>query len=175
MGIIPWKIWIELNSYKFSQNASYSDCTMASMLAMIEKLEITPATTDGKLVSGFKVKLEFWSPLLRKMSIGQPEEIAIIQGLEQAATSTTTKGVDELTGVAQKLSSGLSFRFLLQTLHDEEVLSEEALLAWAETRKAEADDTAVGKLFRMTSVQDFLEWLEEEDDDEEESSEEEEE
>ena len=154
---------IELNSYKFSQNASYSDCTMAAILAMMEKLEITPDMSDGKLVSGIKHKLEFWSPLLQKMSIGQAEELAIVHGLERAATATSKDG---LTPAAQKLSSGLSFRFFLQTLHDQEVLSEESLLAWAEHRKTEpAEDSPIGKLFRMQSVQDFLEWLEEDDDD----------
>ena len=160
---------IELNSYKFSQNASYSDCTMAAMLAMLDKLQITPDMTDGKLVSAFKHKLEFWAPLFQKMSIGHPEEIAIIEGLERAATSTTGDG--SLTGVAQKLSKGLGFRFLLQTLHAEEVLSDGSLLAWAEKRKSEGQgDTPVGKLFRLQSVQEFLEWLEEDDDDDDDSS-----
>jgi len=136
---------------------------MAAILAMMEKLEITPDMSDGKLVSGIKHKLEFWSPLLQKMSIGQAEELAIVHGLERAATATSKDG---LTPAAQKLSSGLSFRFFLQTLHDQEVLSEESLLAWAEHRKTEpAEDSPIGKLFRMQSVQDFLEWLEEDDDD----------
>lgn len=154
---------IELNSYKFSQNASYSDCTMAAILAIVEKMQITADMTDGKLVTGIKQKMEFWASLLQKMSIGQPEEISIIHGLERAATAETP--------AANKLSSGLSFRFLLQALHDEEVLSEEALLAWAESRKSEPSaDTPIGKLFQLPSVQDFLEWLEEDSEDEDDES-----
>lgn len=156
---------IELNSYKFSQNATYSDCTMASMLAILDKLHITSDLSDGKLVSAFKQKLEFWSPLLQKMSIGQAEEIAIIGGLERAATS------DETAEVSKKLRSGRCFRFLLQTLHDQDILSEESILAWAEERKSESTDSALGKIFRLQSIQDFLEWLqeeEEEDDDDDE-------
>ena len=58
-------------------------------------------------------------------------------------------------------------RFLLQTLHDKEVLSEEAVLAWAETRKSQEDkDSPVAKLFQLQAVQDFLEWLEEESEEE---------
>jgi translation initiation factor eIF-2B subunit epsilon len=153
---------IELNSYKFSQNATYSDCTMAATLTVLERLGISAEMSDGKLVSGLKNKLAFWGPLLKKLSIGQAEELAIIHAIERAATS---QNGDELTGMAIKLSSGLSFRFLLQTLHDEEVLSEQALLAWAEQRKSEPDSSPLGKLFRLQSVQDFLEWLEEGDED----------
>lgn len=158
---------IELNSYKFSQNATYSDCTMAATQTVLERLGITPDMSDGKLVSGLKNKLVFWGPLLKKMSIGQAEELAIIYAIERAATSQIG---DEPTGMAQKLSSGLSFRFLLQTLHDEEVLSEQTLLSWAEQRKSEKDSSPLGKLFRLQSVQDFLEWLEEGDDDDDDES-----
>ena len=42
---------IELNSYKFSKNASYSDCTMATTLVILEKMQISAATTDGKLIA----------------------------------------------------------------------------------------------------------------------------
>jgi translation initiation factor eIF-2B subunit epsilon len=149
---------IELNSYKFSQNASYADCTMAAILAIVDKMQITTETKDGKLVTAIKHKVEIWSPLLQKMCMGEAEEIAIIHGLERAATAGTP--------AAEKLSSGLSFRFFLQTLHDVEVLSEEAILAWAEERKSEpAKDTLVGRLFLLPSVQDFLEWLQDESDD----------
>eukprot|EP00934_Nitzschia_sp_Nitz4_P001265 Nitzschia sp. Nitz4//scaffold241_size29735//26973//29459//NITZ4_008032-RA/size29735-processed-gene-0.4-mRNA-1//1//CDS//3329543793//1265//frame0 len=160
---------IELNSYKFSQNASYSDCTMAAMLAILDLLQITPDMKDGKLVGGFKQKLEFWGPLLKKMSIGQPEELAIISGIERAATTSDATS----SGISEKLSSGMAFRFLLQTLHDEEVLSEETLLAWAEERKSEDEGSPIGKLFNLQSVQDFIEWLEEdsEDEDDEDSDE----
>lgn len=153
---------IELNSYKFSQNASYSDCTMASTLAMVERMEIDADMTDGKLVSSLKSRLEFWAPLLQKMSIGIDEEKAIIHGLERVATA---EGSPEST----KLSSGLSFRFLLQTLHDEEVLSEDAILSWAAERKEEPADGPLRNLFQLQSIQDFLEWLEEESEEEEDS------
>jgi translation initiation factor eIF-2B subunit epsilon len=150
---------IELNSYKFSQNASYSDCTMASILAVLHKCEITKSTTDGKLVSTFTNKVKIWAPLLTKLSVGITEEKAIIHALEGVATSGGE--------MEEKLSAGTSFRFLLQILHDKEVLSEEAILEWASDRKTADDKTsAVAKLFQLESVQEFLEWLEEESEDE---------
>mmetsp|Transcript_40646 Transcript_40646/g.84605 ORF Transcript_40646/g.84605 Transcript_40646/m.84605 type:complete len:764 (-) Transcript_40646:946-3237(-) len=145
---------IELNSFKFSQNASYSDCTTAAILAILDLMKITKDTTDAKLVAEFKTFLEHWAPLLQKMSIGQEEEKAIILGIEKSATG----GGD----IGDKLSSGNAFRFLLQTLYNEDIVSEEAVVAWSEERKAETtSDPSLPrvKLFLQQPVQEFLEWL----------------
>jgi translation initiation factor eIF-2B subunit epsilon len=160
---------IELNSFKFSQNAEYSDCTMAVTLAILEKMEITTDTTDAKLVAEFKSVLEHWAPLLQKMSIGQDEEKAIILGIERTATDGG--------GIGEKLSSGNAFRFLLQTIYNEGIVSEEAVLAWSEERKTESSTDSSSprvQLYCRQPVQEFLEWLvaEESSDDEEESNDE---
>ena len=99
------------------------------------------------------------------MSISFDEEKAIIVALERCA--------EEEGEMGEKLSSSMTFRFLLQTLHDEETVSEEAILSWAEDRREEVD-TVRGKLFHSQPVQDFIEWLQEESDDEDESGSEEE-
>jgi translation initiation factor eIF-2B subunit epsilon len=197
---------IELNSYKFSQNATYADCTMAAIMALIEKLHITSKMSDGKLISEFKVSLELWSSLLHKMCIGIDEEKAIVLGLERCAIGDDDNNDDTVNDGEEtwssnsneqvmKLSSGMSFRLLLQTLHDEEIVSEEAILWWAQERRHH--ETAVvpsgttttthrttrmekrrRELFRLPPVQDFIEWLEDgddEDDDDDEDEEEEEE
>lgn len=159
---------IELNSFKFSQNATYSDCTTAAILAILEMMNITKNSKDGKLVADFKGFLASWAPLLQKMSIGMDEEKAMIAALEKSAT-----GGDDMGEV---LSTGMTYRFLLQTLFDEEIVSEEAILAWAVERRAESDDSARVKLFQSKAIQDFLEWVAEEsedDSDDEDESEEE--
>mmetsp|Transcript_12795 Transcript_12795/g.26153 ORF Transcript_12795/g.26153 Transcript_12795/m.26153 type:complete len:422 (-) Transcript_12795:195-1460(-) len=191
---------IELNSFKFSQNATYSDCASACLLALLRKMEVSPAMKDGRLVSLLKAKLDkFWTGMLQKLCRGIEEELAVVKALEHAATvdqqqslaSSQSNNNDpdeqqQLAEIAQKLRSGMAFRFVLQTLHDQEVLSEDAILAWANERRGEGisnngsattvddndDDVVVDPrqaVFRMASVQAFLEWLEEEsssDDDE---------
>jgi len=149
---------IELNSFKFSQNASYSDCTMAALLAVLEKMNINPELSAGKLVASLKNSLEHWAPLLRKMSIGLEEEKSLILALELAATGGGPMG-DTLTKEPY-------FRFMLQTLHDQEVVSEDAILLWATERRAEDKGSATGLIFNQQPTQDFLDWLEEDDDDE---------
>jgi len=167
---------IELNSYKFSQNASYSNCTMAATLAIMEKMKITKETSDGKLVAEFKSILDQWAPLLQKMSIGLDEEKSIVLALERCAVGEGDID-DEAANreLSEALSTGKSFRLLLQMLHDEEIVSEDAVLAWAADRKEEdgEKDSPRGRLFRLQPVQDFLEWLDEESDDDDDEEEEE--
>jgi translation initiation factor eIF-2B subunit epsilon len=153
---------IELNAFKFSQNASYADCTMAATLAILEKISIRKGVSEGKVVADFKVKLERWAPLLRKFSIGMEEEKSIVLALERCAVADNEMG--------NVLSTGRLFRFLLQTLHDEEIVSEDPILSWAADRRELGDGASpAGKLFALQPVQDFLEWLaESEDDDSEE-------
>jgi translation initiation factor eIF-2B subunit epsilon len=156
---------IELNSFKFSQNASYSDCVTAATMAILERMNITKDMKDVKMATEFKKALQHWAPLLQKMSITMEEEKAIVLALERCACEETEMGT--------VLSSGMSFRFLLTVLEDEEVVSDKAIFAWADERKTEGD-TPRGRLFRSKAVQEFLEWLREEesDDDDEEDSEE---
>ncbi|CAB9502029.1 factor eIF-2B subunit epsilon [Seminavis robusta] len=162
---------IELNSYKFSQNATYSDCAMGATLAVLDLMQITPGMTPGRLVGALKSQLEVWAPLLKRLCIGTEEEKAIIVALENTAIG----GGD----IGTVLGVGPSFRFVLQTLHDEEVIGEDPVLTWASERRTEiarGDDNARIQLFQQQPVQDFLEWLEgesEEDDDDEDDEEDE--
>ena len=173
---------IELNSFKFSQNATYADCTTAATLAMLEKMQVRPDTSDAKLVFEFKSMLDLWGPLLQRMSIGLDEEKAIVLALERCAVgdvedenggecepddSSNNTGNNSTAILSQVLSTGMSFRLLLQLLHDEEIVSEEAVLAWAADRKEEDGDkdTPRGRLFRLAPLQEYLDWLDAESDD----------
>mmetsp|Transcript_12603 Transcript_12603/g.19532 ORF Transcript_12603/g.19532 Transcript_12603/m.19532 type:complete len:802 (-) Transcript_12603:3-2408(-) len=150
---------IELNSFKFSQNATYSDCTMAATLTILGKMEITSSMSAGKLVSSLKGLLSHWAPLLQRMSIGLDEEKSIIGALEKAALDGGEKG--------DTLSKEPAFRYMLQTLYDDGdgVVSEEAIMSWAADRNNEDAESPRVKLFKQEKTQEFLEWLQEESDD----------
>jgi translation initiation factor eIF-2B subunit epsilon len=143
---------IELNSFKFSQNASYKDCTHAAMLAILERITVSENMSDGKLVAEFQHSLSHWAPLLQKLCMGVEEEGGILLALEATA-------VDGSSALSTKLSAGMAFRLFLQTLHQEDILSEEAILAWAEERRQEDSSKPRAQLFHRKPVQDFLEWL----------------
>ncbi|KAL3799014.1 hypothetical protein HJC23_005153 [Cyclotella cryptica] len=153
---------IELNSFKFSQNATYADCCKGAIMAVIDKiLEKSESPSPAKLVSSLKKMLEYWGPLFQSICMGSEEERAIIHALEIMALGTGK--------AASVLGTEPAFRFVLQTLHDQEILNEDALFEWATERKEEGRDTPRGKLFFQKPTQDFLQWLEEESDEESES------
>jgi translation initiation factor eIF-2B subunit epsilon len=145
---------IELNSFKFSQNASFGECVTGAMLAIFERLNMTSDFSAAKLVSTFKSELNHWGELLEKLCHTIEEEKSVIMAIETAATNGDATG--------EVLSREPSFRFILQTLHNEEIVSEDAILAWANMRKEEGDtESPRGKLFLQRPTQEFLEWLEE--------------
>ncbi|KAL7464036.1 hypothetical protein ACHAXS_004382, partial [Conticribra weissflogii] len=121
---------IELNSFKFSQNATYGDCCKGAIMAVIEKiLEQSENTSSGKLVTSLRKMLDYWGPLFKSICMGSEEEKAIIHALETMALGGGK--------AATVLGTEPSFRFVLQTLHDREIVNEDAIFAWAEERKEE--------------------------------------
>lgn len=152
---------IELNSFKFSQNATYADCCTGAMMAVMEKIFEESAgdsiPTPGKLVGSLKKMLDYWGALFNSICMGMEEEKAIIYALETMA----------LGPVEGKAASALmqepAFRFVLQTLHDQEIVNEEAIFAWASERRGEGKDSPLGSLFWQKPTQDFLEWLDEDE------------
>jgi translation initiation factor eIF-2B subunit epsilon len=143
-----------LNSFKFSQNASFSDCITGALLAIFERLKLKEDISATKLVTSFKGELKHWGELLKKFCHSVEEERSIISAIETAALSEGTVG--------KVLYREPSFRFILQTLHDEEIVSEEAILSWASMRRSEDLYGPQQKLFHQKATQEFLEWLEDE-------------
>jgi len=174
---------IELNAFKFSQNATFSDCTTAAIFAIFKRLHHSSSLieTSVQLMTGFKKELIAWSlAVLRKMVISPEEEKSIIYALEKASFETNyldqkeeindnTMNIINSNSIPVILQTQPSFRLLLQTLEDEEILSEDAILEWAEERKSQINDDTfeqVTTLFLQKPTQDFLSWLQ--DDEEEE-------
>jgi len=160
---------IELNSFKFSQNATYADCCKGAMMAVMEKILEEPKEladgsilAPGKLVASLKKTLEYWGTLFQSLCIGPKEEKAIIHSLETMALGSSGNSKAKAPNV---LGKEPAFRFVLQTLHDREIVNEEAIFEWASERKEEGRDSPMGALFWQQPTQDFLEWLEEDSSD----------
>lgn len=156
---------IELNSFKFSQNATYADCCQGVMMAVMEKiLDENPGEetlAPGRLVASLKKMLNYWGPLFESLCIGSGEEKAIVHALESMAL-----GGSAATHPAAPAALGRepAFRFVLQTLHDRETVNEEAIFAWARERREQGRDEPMAALFWQKPTQDFLEWLEDDSD-----------
>jgi len=147
---------IELNSFKFSQNATFGDCVSGAILAILERLQLTSEISPARLVASFKNELDLWAELLDKLCFGLEEEVSVIEAIESAATGTSI--------AKDVLSKEPSFRFLLQTLHGKDIVSDEAIMSWAKSRREGNQDSPVGRLFNQKTTQEFLNWVEEDDD-----------
>jgi translation initiation factor eIF-2B subunit epsilon len=186
---------IELNSFKFSQNASFADCSVAALLALLDRLmmdltasgdgdgdDTTPIPPSaGKMVLALQNELEYWQPLFDKFRQSPVEEMAMLKAVESCALSAVNSEQDESL-LSRKLALVLStepgFRFVLQTLEDKDIVKDATILKWAAERRRDADNSNNGnnsansnssakvKLFLQKATQDYLEWLEQDDDDE---------
>ena len=150
---------IELSSFKFSQNANFGDCVSGAILAILELIfkDGKETMTSGQLWQNFKAQLEKWEELLEKLSESittVDERKSIILAVESAAIS---KGV-----IGTVLSREPSFRVLIQTLHDKDYVSDEAISTWAAARRGGNQDSPQGRLFLQKKTQEFVEWVEEE-------------
>jgi len=159
-------LMIELNGFKFSQNATFSDCVSGAILAVMDRMGLKEGVTSpSNLVQSLKKELTHWKPLFSKMCHSIVEEKSILIALETAAVSGGDLG--------SVLSKAPSFRFLLQTLYDMEIVSEEALLGWAQQRKEVftqgKEDGAKKILFFQEPTQEFLEWLEDDSENDDDS------
>jgi len=144
-------ILIELNSFKFSQNASFGDCASGAVLAFLERIPFEDRMSPVKLVGYLKKELTHWKSLFHKLCHGYEEEISILRSLESAALGTGTVG--------NVLQRAPSFRVLLQTFHEEDIISEDTILSWACERKCVDVKSSIGKLFFQERTQEFLAWL----------------
>ena len=125
---------IELNSFKFSQNATFHDCVKGAILAVLERVGMVEHMGAVKLMTSFKREMQYWGELVERLCHGEEEEVGLIKTLEGVATK-----VDGVMG--RVMGEEPAFRLLLQVLYDEEVVSEEAVLRWAEERRGESDKT----------------------------------
>jgi translation initiation factor eIF-2B subunit epsilon len=152
---------IELNSFKFSQNATFGDCVSGAMLAVLERTNIVKDITSMKLVASFKNELKHWAELFRKLCHSIEEDKCVISAVESAACGG---GI-----IGDVLTQEPNFRFILQTLHDVDIISEEAILSWGSMRRDVDPESAEGKIFLQKHTQEFLEWLNEDSSDDDDS------
>eukprot|EP00519_Triparma_laevis_P010136 CAMPEP_0182517180 /NCGR_PEP_ID=MMETSP1321-20130603/41753_1 /TAXON_ID=91990 /ORGANISM="Bolidomonas sp., Strain RCC1657" /LENGTH=757 /DNA_ID=CAMNT_0024724903 /DNA_START=55 /DNA_END=2328 /DNA_ORIENTATION=- len=160
---------IELNSFKFSQNATYEDVNCGAVLAVAERVKEglgdEGLSSVAKVLSALKKELVLWTELFEKCTPRKADECGIIVGAERLVC---------LPGM-EKFRAGGGFRFILQTLNDEDILSEEAIEVWKGRREKGEGGKDGLELFADQSLKDFLEWLEEESDESDGSEDEEEE
>lgn len=156
-------IALEIKSYKFAQNKEFADCirgVVPGLLTLVIKEQSLPTgiIPTPKLINGLKemfVHGMWGETLLRHFLQEQTDRIALIESVEEFAIKE---------GERKQIYS--VFRFLLQIAYDADILTEEALLKWADERIEEFDDSPRKTLFNERNVQEFVVWLRESADEE---------
>ncbi|KAK6202442.1 translation initiation factor eIF-2B epsilon subunit, GEF [Scheffersomyces amazonensis] len=146
---------LELNTLKMSMNASYHDVRNATSEALVKQVLkfIKTQTLDPK--SAAKKVFERWGPMYKRQIFEFEDGIDLLNILQEKIAQS------------DKAYNQIILFVAVQTLYDE-VLSEEAILAWWNSSKNIEDENI--KYVRGLTEQ-FIKWLEtaEEESEEEES------
>ncbi|KAG1674676.1 hypothetical protein FOA52_007200 [Chlamydomonas sp. UWO 241] len=173
---------IELNGLKIAEDRTFADCaryiftTLLSLClpatpyyARSEYVALFPGSTPdtetapGKvaLLKAFKGQLSTWQGLLQRFLKVDDDQVELLLTFEEFCGS---EGVFE---DSQGAAFGAVFPQVLQAMYDADVLSEEALLAWADEKEhADKDDRVL-----LDRSAKFIEWLRTADDDDDEDDE----
>lgn len=138
---------LEVNALKFAYDKTFLDCARAVVHALLSVKPDMRAKPTKELLAHVNGNLKRCAPLLRKY----------LQELDdQIDTVYTVQEVCEDDAAVAKVFAGV-----LHTLYDADVISEEAVQAWAKESKSADDQTFLKR------AAPFLEWLAEAEEEEE--------
>jgi translation initiation factor eIF-2B subunit epsilon len=140
---------LEVNGLKFAYNKTFLDCARAVLNALLSVKPEVRALPSKQLLEHIKADLKRCAPLLKKYLQEHDDQIDAVY---------TVQEVCEDDPVVAKVFAGV-----LHQLYDVDVVSEAAVLAWAQESKSSDDQTFLKR------AAPFLEWLaqaEEEEDEE---------
>ncbi|KAG6557805.1 hypothetical protein Mapa_000572 [Marchantia paleacea] len=144
---------LEVSSLKLAEDRSFSDCAGAMFRALLNLATERPHTTSRELLQNSRQVVVQWGPLLRRFLKSQDDEMEVLLVFEEIC-------------IEDNKEFAPIFASVLQELYDKDVISEEAIIAWA-SEKQQADES--DKVF-VKQCERFIQWLEEaseEDEDDE--------
>ncbi|XP_039791852.1 translation initiation factor eIF-2B subunit epsilon-like isoform X2 [Panicum virgatum] len=153
-GVNRDNLILEINGLRLAYSLQHADCAGAVFYSVMKSALVAAQSTNDTLLKTTAEALGKWKDLLRNYTKTVDEEMEILLKFEEMCQETT------------KEFSPL-FSKILPYLYNEDVVSEDAIMRWAE-EKEHADES--DKVFVKQS-EAFIQWLkeaEEEDDEEEE-------
>ncbi|KAG2662451.1 hypothetical protein PVAP13_1KG538800 [Panicum virgatum] len=152
-GVNRDNLILEINGLRLAYSLQHADCAGAVFYSVMKSALVAAQSTNDTLLKTTAEALGKWKDLLRNYTKTIDEEMEILLKFEEMCQETT------------KEFSPL-FSEILPILYDKDVVSEDAIMRWAE-EKEHADES--DKVFVKQS-EAFIQWLkeaEEEDDEEE--------
>lgn len=151
-GVEKENVLLEINSLRLSYNLGQADCAGALFHSIMKQALIAPYSCKNELYANTVKEINKWGDLLKHYLTTIDEEFEVILKFEDIC-SGTTRDFSPL------------FSNILTFLYDKEILSEKAILLWAQEKEG-ADES--DKIFTKQAEQ-FIKWLieasEEEDED----------
>ncbi|KAL6635325.1 hypothetical protein ACP70R_027996 [Stipagrostis hirtigluma subsp. patula] len=140
---------LEINGLRLAFSLEHEDCAGAVFCAVMKSALVAAQTTNGSLVKATEQALDEWDFLLLNYAKTVDEEMEILLKFEEMCQETT------------KEFSPL-FSKILHVLYEKDIVSEDAILRWAE-EKEHADES--DKVFVKQS-EAFIQWLKEAEEEE---------
>ncbi|XP_072960472.1 uncharacterized protein [Typha angustifolia] len=143
-GVSQENLILEINALRLSYNMSHADCAGALFYSAMKKALADARSSSKNLLATAKDEIDKCKDLLKNYLKTVDEEIEVIMKFEEMCLETA-KDFSPL------------FSRVLPYLYDKDVLSEDAILMWAQEKEG-ADES--DKIFVRQSEQ-FITWLKE--------------
>ena len=174
---------IELNALKIAEDRTFADCARFIFTTIVglcfpapktvskeykdlyasESLDVSDKTLRATFLKHLRSLLQEWGNLLQRFLKNEDDQVELLLTFEEYCSD------DGIFHAENGSMCANAFCQVLQLLYDADIISEEAILAWAEEKgNAEESD----KVF-LEKAKPFLSWLEEADSESDEYSEEE--
>ncbi|XP_062221600.1 uncharacterized protein LOC133920954 [Phragmites australis] len=151
-GVKQDNLILEINGLRLAYSLQHADCAGAVFYSIMKSALVAAQSANDPLLKTTAEALGNWKDLLRNYTKTVDEEMEILLKFEEMCQETTKEFYP-------------LFSKILPFLYDKEVVSEDAILRWAE-EKEHADES--DKVFVKQS-EAFIQWLKEaEEEDEEE-------
>ncbi|GJP76699.1 hypothetical protein CLOP_g7168 [Closterium sp. NIES-67] len=151
-GVAQDNVVLEVNALKLAYNRSFADCAGAMFTGMLNLAasHTPPGAPTKELLASTRAVVTRWTSLLRRFLKGTDDEVEVLLTFEEVCNETRPEFAPVFVNV-------------LETLYDKDIVSEEAVMAWAEEKQfADAAD----KVFVERSAA-FIKWLKEAEEEEE--------
>ncbi|XP_038970929.1 translation initiation factor eIF-2B subunit epsilon [Phoenix dactylifera] len=150
-GVNQDNVILEINSLRLSYNMSHADCAGSLFYSIMRSALAFPHSCNRELLLNTGKELGRWKDLLKHYLKTIDEEIEVLLKFEEMCLETAKEFAP-------------LFSAILNHLYEKDILSEDAILSWAEEKEG-ADES--DKIFVKQSEQ-FLKWLREASEDEDE-------
>lgn len=153
-------IFLEIKSFKFAQNRSFTECLEAIVPALLSTVSSEISMIEQ--VTVLQAALTRWASVIKRCIMGTSEQLVILNAIKRHAV----EHFEQFNPV---------FRYCLQMVYDLEIVSEDMLVQWVVAAQHEASENLTGsdkELMDNPQIQEFIDWLQEEEDSSEEEGDE---